>query len=71
MSGHAMAAERRGRKSMRWGGRGGGCVPGGAACWEGSMAHLTPACPLMALHASYTRLTSLRPDERGGGGGRT
>lgn len=21
--------------------------PGGRACWEGSMAHLTPACPLL------------------------
>lgn len=32
--------------------RGGGLVrveesPGGKACWEGSMAHLTPACPLL------------------------
>lgn len=32
--------------------RGGGVAqaeesPGGRACWEGSMAHLTPACPLL------------------------
>lgn len=49
MSGHAVTAERHGRKSMVWGR---GCViveelPGGRACWEGSMAHLTTACPLL------------------------
>lgn len=26
--------------------------PGGSACWEGSMAHLTPACPLLKLGRS-------------------
>lgn len=38
----------------RWSGVGGGGgvvlveeSPGGKACWEGSMAHLTPPCPLL------------------------
>lgn len=35
----------------QWGeGNGGGSVSGGTACWEGSMAHLTPACPLLIRH---------------------
>ena len=48
MSGPAVTAKRRGRKSMAPG-RGVARaeeLPGGRACWEGSMAHLTPACPL-------------------------
>lgn len=56
MSGHAVTREHGGRKSMarrHW--EGGATVeewPGGNACWEGSMAHLTPACPLLKLGRS-------------------
>lgn len=34
--------------------------PGGNACWEGSMAHLTPACPLLKLGRSV-RTTQTAP----------
>lgn len=46
--------------------RGGGVVqaeesPGGKACWEGSMAHLTPACPLLNQARPLTPLTHSLP----------
>lgn len=45
---------------------GGGVVwaeesPGGKACWEGSMAHLTPACPLLHQARPLTPLTNSLP----------
>lgn len=61
MSGPAVTAERHGRKSMLC--RGEGWVvrakesPGGRACWGGSMAHLTPACPLLNQARPLTPLT--------------
>lgn len=46
--------------------RGGGVVrvkesPGGRACWEGSMAHLTPACPLLNQARPLTPFTHSLP----------
>lgn len=46
--------------------RGGGVArveesPGGRACWEGSMAHLTPACPLLHQARPLTPLTHSLP----------
>lgn len=63
MSGPAVTAERRGRKSMAWG-EGGALAeesPGVRACWEGSMAHLTPACPLLNQARPLTPLTHFPP----------
>lgn len=34
---------------------------GGRACWEGSMAHLTPACPLLNQARPLTALTHSPP----------
>lgn len=34
---------------------------GGRACWEGSMAHLTPACPLLNQARPVTALTHSPP----------
>lgn len=68
MSGPAVTAERHGRKSMAlgWGGGGEEAVqaeesPGGKACWEGSMAHLTPACPLLNQAGPLTPFTHSLP----------
>lgn len=36
-------------------------LPGGRACWEGSMAHLTPACPLLNRARPLTPLTHSPP----------
>lgn len=46
--------------------RGGGVArvkesPGGRACWEGSMAHLTPACPLLNQARPLTPFTHSLP----------
>lgn len=35
--------------------------PGGKACWEGSMAHLTPACPLLNQAGPLTPFTHSLP----------
>lgn len=35
--------------------------PGERACWEGSMAHLTPACPLLHQARPLTLLTNSLP----------
>ena len=64
MSGPAVTAERHGRKSMAWGGKGAVRAeesPGGKACWEGSMAHLTPACPLLNQARPLTPFTHSLP----------
>lgn len=64
MSGLAVTAERHGRKSMALGGEGAVRAeesPGGKACWEGSMAHLTPACPLLNQAGPLTPFTHFLP----------
>lgn len=51
-------------ESQWWGGGGERVLelPGGGACWDGSKAHLTPACPLLNWARPLTPLSRPPPD---------
>lgn len=62
ISGPAAMAERHGRKSMARGREESNVGEShcGRACWDGSMTHLTPACPLLNQAKPLIPLTHIR-----------